>query len=72
MSASEAAEMIMRVDSIVKCAPRDRQENGSAWEIFKLFNKNKFSIFKEKSYKNNSVLISPVIFERGHDKRKRF
>jgi len=25
MSASEAAEMIIRVDDIVKCAPRERQ-----------------------------------------------
>ena len=30
MSASEAAEMIMRVDSIVKCAPREREEKGCA------------------------------------------
>jgi len=26
MSASEAAEMILRVDDIIKCAPRQRQE----------------------------------------------
>ena len=26
VSASEAAEMILRVDDIVKCAPRKRQE----------------------------------------------
>lgn len=26
MSASEAAEMILRVDAIVRCAPRERQE----------------------------------------------
>lgn len=25
MSASEAAEMILRVDDIIKCAPRERQ-----------------------------------------------
>jgi len=27
ISASEAAEMILRVDDIVKCAPRPREQN---------------------------------------------
>ena len=27
LSASEAAEMILRVDNIVQCAPRQRDEN---------------------------------------------
>jgi chaperonin GroEL (HSP60 family) len=31
MSASEAAEMILRVDNIIKCAPRERQQKGCAW-----------------------------------------
>jgi T-complex protein 1 subunit beta len=30
MSASEAAEMILRVDDIIKCAPRERQQKGCA------------------------------------------
>lgn len=30
MSASEAAEMILRVDNIIKCAPRERQQKGCA------------------------------------------
>lgn len=31
MAASEAAELIMRVDDIVKCAPRKRER---AWYLF--------------------------------------